>query len=143
MNDTAPYGIISYEFAGDVASATRILESWGVQGRLVAGLHIGLDYSFLIFYSLAIALGCTLIAQASRMISLRKFGYPLAWLQLTAAILDALENYGLIRILLGSDSQFWAILAFWCASVKFLFVGLGILYVILGSFLSRLPVRTD
>ena len=56
---------------------------------------------------------------------------------MAAAVLDAIENVGLIRLLEGSTHPLWAPLAKWCAIPKFAFVTLGLVYVIAGGILSR------
>lgn len=53
----APAGIISYEFARDLEGARRILDSWGPEARVYAGLSLGLDYLFMLSYAGALGLG--------------------------------------------------------------------------------------
>ncbi len=132
--EAAPSGIISFEFAGDLATAQRIVESWGPEGRVYAGLNLGLDYLFLFSYASAIALGCVLVSRgpAPRVGFLAALGASLAWAQFVAALLDALENYALIRVLLGGQQAWWPAVARWCALPKFLIVALGLLYVVAG-----------
>jgi len=132
--EAAPSGIISFEFAGDLATAQRIVASWGPEGQVYAGLNLGLDYLFLFSYASAIALGCVLVSRglAPRVGFLAALGAPLAWAQFIAALLDALENYALIRLLLGGQQTWWPAVARWCALPKFLIVALGLLYVVAG-----------
>ena len=130
----APNGIVSYELAWTVDKAASIVQAWGPKGRVYAALSLGLDYLFLICYAAAIALGCALIAQqfGENRVNLAALGCLLAWAQLPAAILDAIENFGLIKILLGSGASLWPVLAGVCASIKFALVALGLIYVFLG-----------
>ena len=58
-------------------------------------------------------------------------GILLAWGQAAAGLLDALENYSLIRVLLGTRLEYWPIVARLSATGKFGLVALGLLYVIL------------
>jgi hypothetical protein len=134
----SPAGIISYEFAGDPEQARCMVESWGNEGRVYAGLNLGLDYLFLVSYGLAISLGCVLAAEklSKRSSKLWSLGLILAWGQLCAALLDAIENYGLIRVLLGSNAVIWPQTALWCAVFKFILVGLGLFYVLAGGLAS-------
>jgi hypothetical protein len=60
-------------------------------------------------------------------------GILLAWAQLGAALLDGLENYALIRVLLGSQHKLWPMLAQWWALLKFFLVALGLVYVVFGA----------
>jgi hypothetical protein len=141
QTEAAPAGIISYEFAGDLSAAREMINSWGSSGQLSAGLSLGLDYLFLAAYSVTIALGCSIVAEKlhSRFGFLIRLGKLLAWAQFLAAALDALENYALIRVLLGSDNALWPQVAYWSAGPKFLIVVLGILYVILGTLIWLAP----
>jgi hypothetical protein len=137
VNETAPQGIVSFEFAGAIESAQRMLDSWGEQGRVSAGLSLGFDYLFLIVYAACISLGCVLVARAlrDRVKIFASIGSLLAWAQILAAMLDAIENYALIRVLLGSNQNLWPGLARFCAGPKFLIVLAGLLYIIFGLIL--------
>ncbi len=136
----APSGIISYEFARDLEGARRILTSWGPEERVYAGLNLGLDYLFMVAYAGALGLGCVLVARRLGRWSgaLAALGVTLSWGQWLAALLDAMENYALIRLLLGSERAFWPALAYGCALPKFLLVGAGILFIGVGGVLSLL-----
>ncbi len=147
--DEAPLGIVSFELAGTLPKARAILASWEGRAETYAALSLGLDYLFLLTYSFSIALGCTLLAgrEEDRSPALARVGFILAWAQLGAAALDAVENYALIRLLLGSAEGGWAALAWGCAVPKFGAVLLGLLYLIvagasaLGSSGSRASGR--
>jgi hypothetical protein len=52
----SPNGIISFEFAGEIAVAQRMVDSWGATGRIYAALNLGLDYLFLAVYACAIGI---------------------------------------------------------------------------------------
>ena len=142
VTDAAPGGIVSYEFAGDIPTARAILESWGAAGQVYAGLSLGLDFLFLFAYAGSIGLGCVLAARklAPQGGLVYRIGIWLAWGLPLAAFLDYLENYALIRLLLGSELALWASLAYWCAIPKFALVGAGLLFVIgggIGALLGR------
>lgn len=133
--DAAPSGIVSFELAGTLPVAQKIIESWGQTGRVYAGLNLGLDFLFIAAYASCIALGCVLVARAlaPRVAMLSPVGALLAWALLLAGLLDSIENYALINLLLGSQQAAFAAIAQWCAIPKFLIVGLGILYVLVGA----------
>jgi len=135
--DVSPKGIISFEFAGQLSLAQRMVESWGPKGQVYAGLNLGLDYLFLAAYACAIALGCVLVARGllQRFEFLSNVGIIIARAQFLAALLDAVENYGLIQILVGTNSEIWPAVAKWCAWPKFVIVGVGLVYVIIGAVL--------
>jgi hypothetical protein len=130
--EVAPLGIVSFELAGELSLAQSMVESWGQTGQVYAGLNLGLDYVFLVTYSSAIALGCILVA---RSLSPRA-GLLLAWAQFGAALLDAIENYALIQVLLRSQQALWPVVARWCAIPKFLIVAAGLAYVGVGAVLA-------
>jgi hypothetical protein len=131
----APSGIISYEFAGNLSAAQEIVGSWGQKGQVYAGLNLGLDFLFLFAYAGSIGLGCVLVARGlgRRVAFLSVLGVALAWGQIGAALLDGVENYALIQVLLGSQREVWPAIAQWCALPKFLLVAAGLLYIIVGT----------
>jgi hypothetical protein len=133
--EAAPSGIISFEFARTLPNAQVMIDSWGSQGRIYAGINLGLDYLFMASYGLTIGLGCVLVSHglAGRFKTLASVGIFLSWGALLAAFLDALENYGLMRLLLGSTNEVWPALAYCCAGIKFVLVALGLFYLILGA----------
>jgi len=131
-SEASPAGIISYEFAGSLPAAERILAAWGEAGRVAAGLNLGLDFLFLFAYGAAIALGCSIVARnlKDRSRILGAIGVVLAWAAIAAAVLDVIENYALIRLLLGSGTSSLAALARGCATIKFSLVAVSLLYVV-------------
>jgi nicotinamidase-related amidase len=74
------------------------------------------------------------LGQRVRLLSV--VGVLLAWAQFGAGLLDALENYALIRVLLGSQREVWPVMARWCAVPKFLIVALGLVYVGVGTLIA-------
>lgn len=144
-NRATPLGIVGFEFAGELAVAQRILESWGEAGRTRAGLSLGLDYLFLMLYACALALACT--GMAGRLSrhwrGAGTLGAALAWGQLAAGLLDAVENFALIRLLLGSQGAAWPPLARWCAAAKFSLVGAGLVYLLAGLALAAIARDRD
>jgi hypothetical protein len=129
--------IVQFELAGTLAKAERILDDWGEVGRMHAALIQGLDYLFLTVYPLAIGLGCVLVAEQWGA-PFAALGMALAWAQFGAAALDAVENYALIRLLLGDRRPRWPPLARWCALPKFVIVAAGIVYVVGGWLVTWL-----
>ena len=128
----APNGIISFELAGTAAKANEIGLSWAPANFFYAGLSLGLDYLYMPLYAGSIALCCVLLARGTER-ALQFTGVLLAWAQLLAGGLDAVENYALIQIILGESSEFWPILAKYCALPKFALVALGLLFVLLAG----------
>lgn len=132
--DAAPYGIISFELAGDAAASRNIIASWDETARIHAAFSLGLDYLFLVVYSTTIGLACiwTVDVLESNSWRLAGIGITLAWGLWFAALLDGIENTGLIWILFGGSAQYWAFAARWCALVKFGLIFAGLTYAFLG-----------
>jgi hypothetical protein len=140
----APDGIVTFELIGSKAGADRILNSWGERGRVVAGLNLGLDYLFMLVYAAGLGLGAVIAGRSHARFSLVRagFGRILAWASLLAGLLDAIENYALIRVLLGADGDFWPVLSRWCARPKFAIVGVVLAYVLSAPLITRLLARS-
>jgi len=135
----APGGIVSFELAGELPLAQNILGSWGPTERIYAGVNLGLDYLFLVVYASAIALGCVLVAGSlsGRAGVFSVLGVVIGWAQFGAALLDCLENYALIRLLVGSTEAWLPVIARWCAVPKFLIVAVGLVYVVMGGIVVK------
>jgi len=144
--EAAPAGIVSFEFAGSLVAARRMIESWGGSGRIYAGLNLGLDYLFLIAYPLSIGLACVMVSRRLRARGggFLNLGILLAWGQGAAGSLDALENYSLIRVLLGTQIEAWPTIARLSATGKFALVTLGLLFILaalVAAGIGRGPAR--
>ena len=128
QTEAVPWGIVSFELAGDLARALGILESWGASGRGHAGLSLGRDYLFLISYSMTFSLACVLSVRGllPELRLLIRLGSLLASLSLLVGVLDALENFALIQLLLDPEWYAWPAMSHWCALLKF-----GILLTVL------------
>ncbi|MCL4261854.1 MAG: hypothetical protein KJ069_01495 [Anaerolineae bacterium] len=134
----APAGIISFEFAGNVANAQMIIASWGEHGRLVAAFGLGLDFLYPLVYAAAISLACVWAAERVQpKFPAAKWGIWLAWGAWLAALLDYVENVALVLLLFGSTAVLLPPLAFICAAIKFALVIAGIVYVLVAWLLFR------
>lgn len=129
----APGGIVTYELAGKLPKTQAILNSWDERAKIYAGLNLGFDFLFLLVYPFSIGLGCALVAGGFGAGFWGGTGMLLAWLLPLAGLLDAIENYALIRLLLGSQETALSGLAKWCAIPKFAIVIAGIVYVLGGA----------
>jgi len=121
-------GILELEFCW-IADCVALMAEWPSPEIALPGLYA--DYGYLVVYSAVIGLACI---QAGGVLSERwsPWGVPLAWLLVAAALCDAVENAALIRLVSGADGPEAAI-SFVCASVKFAFVGLGLVYSAAGA----------
>jgi hypothetical protein len=138
VTQAAPLGIVSYELAGSVSRAQKILASWDQQAQLSAAFSLGLDYVFMLAYSAAIGLACIWTADALRRRGwpLASLGAPLAWGLWLAAAFDAMENIALVVILFGTVQAPWPEVARWCAIFKFSLIFLGLVYAFFGLVVS-------
>jgi hypothetical protein len=140
QTEASPYGIVSFEFAGTAARAHEMIDSWGPEGRVTAGLILGLDYLYLVAYSSFLLLAGLALSDRLRpryarySATLRLFALAMP----LAGALDAVENFGSIRLLQGAQSDAWASLAAVCATPKFVIV-LGTLALLaVGIVLDRI-----
>lgn len=134
----APLGIISFQLCGLRGSCEALLAQWGEHGRLLAMLSLGVDYLFLLTYPLLVSLG--LLALLDRVPeALRAVTQGFAGAVLASGVADAVENYVLIRILLGHSGVESAGIASAFAIVKFavLYAAAGWLLFVWGSYRRR------
>ncbi len=133
----APYGIVSFELAGNTDAARAMIDSWDDRARLYAAFGLGLDYLFMLLYATTIAIACLWIADIYALAGwpLAGWGVLVAWGVWLAAVLDGIENYALWRLLTGPVVNPWPGIARWCASFKFVLIAIGILYGIAGGII--------
>ena len=130
----AGVSIVQFELAGTLAKAQAMMARWGETNRQQALRHTYVDFLFLLLYPFTIALGCGLAARQFPTGSwLASAGLYLAWAQLVAGLLDAVENVAMIQLLRGSQNPKLPLIARWCAIPKFAVVGLGLAYVLFGG----------
>jgi uncharacterized membrane protein len=112
-NEVAPNGIVSFELAKELIVSENILNSWDTHARTSAGMSMGLDFLFLIIYASFIAL---LMHKLNERIwnntRIYKLGVLLIWGVFLAALFDVIENFALIKLLLGDLQQSCSSIAF-------------------------------
>jgi hypothetical protein len=130
----AGQGIISFELAHTLHRAQAIMDAWTPRQKMAAAYSLGIDYLFMLVYAFFLSLFCFIRAETFRVVKpvWARLGWLLGWLQLSAGVLDALENYMLFRLLFSPPQEYFAQLAFWFASFKFVFVLAGIVYILAG-----------
>ncbi len=137
QNNVAPAGIVSYELAATPAHAAAILASWNDATRVFAGFNLGLDYLFMLCYAVTFSLSIVWAGRTFQrwgQLKLARLGWLLAWGAWLAALLDAMENVGLIIMLLDRVAAPWPQISAFCATTKFGLLTLGLLYVFAGLF---------
>jgi hypothetical protein len=126
--DAAPNGILSFELAGNPETARAITDSWKhMRLWLGAASSLGIDYVFMPIYALALAFG-SLLAMHRHEGWIRSLGAVAAYAGFAAATFDAVENYALLRVLLGEVQSSYPAIAAFCAILKFGLILFGALY---------------
>ena len=131
---SAPYGIVSFEFAFSPAQAQEMISSWSTDAQLRAAFIQGLDFLFPLVYSAALGLGClmTINVLSTRGKPLKGIGIFLAWGLLLAAFCDYIENIALVAQLFGKVQSPYPEIAGICAVIKFSLILLAIVYILYG-----------
>lgn len=143
-NEVVPNGIISFELAKDIETSKKILNSWDIYARTSAGMSMGLDFLFLIVYASFIALLIHKLNESLwRHTVIYKIGILLIYGIFIAAFFDAIENVALIKLLLGDLDQYWSSIAFYFASMKFVLLILGILFIVLSLIMKIFKTNYD
>ena len=130
-NEIASNGIVSFELAGSLQNSIEILNSWDATAKLYAGISLGFDYLFMLMYSLLLYVLVKHISSKFTNTSIVKYGNFLAMAMLFSGVLDAIENYALIRLYLGNLDQIFSTIAYYSASIKFSIIGFGILFIVI------------
>ncbi len=123
-------GIIDLELAGKPINVTTIFRVWGPVLMQRAVLNIYIDFLFLTCYGLF--LFCLVRATAKWFTSWWRL--PGKWLSramIVAALLDAIENILLLKMLNGSIGKELVASTYMFASAKFIIVFAGIAYILL------------
>lgn len=158
----SPNGIVSFELARTPAQAQAIVDVWS--GRTIiysdgenqnavtaqpgetftytpipiihASLGLGIDYLFMPLYAFALSFG-TLLAAGKHSGWFRLLGTVAGYGAFAAALFDAVENYALIKVLLGVVESPYPEISFYCASIKFGLLIFGLLYALGGSLFPQ------
>lgn len=134
------FPINALELAPSVEAAKVIIDGWRQTDRNLDAAHLlqFRDNFFILCYSTFLALGCFIVADRlySSEPTANLHGKLFAWLMWLAGILDYVENYALNKMLDGSIVPPWPTVSSVSASIKFMLIGTGSVYM-----LSSLVVR--
>ncbi len=146
INDICENGIISFELAKDTRTSQAILNSWDANAKINAGLSLGLDFLFLTIYPTLIAL---LIHKLNKTLWLGKpfylVGLILLFSQFFTACFYAIENIGLIEILLGNSNKNLALMAYYFAFMKFTLIATALIYLAINFiiYITRNTIKNE
>ena len=128
--DQTKIGILNLEFAYNTYYTTKVLNAWKPDEKIdAAKTNTYIDFGFLFFYSLFLFYSCKNLSKNFSG-SINKIGKALSITALIAGGLDVIENLGMLITLGGNQSSTISMLTAICASIKWLFAILAILYVI-------------
>ncbi len=131
VTEAAPAHIVSLELAGTLEKARAVLASWDREQQLFAVFGIGADYLYIFIYGILLAAGAAWGAAVFKQGFLSTLGIWLSRAMIFAGLADAVENYAMLQLFWGQQSQGWVSLAYNCASLKFLLVIAAIVYSLL------------
>jgi hypothetical protein len=134
ITEESQNGIVSFELAKETSKSGSIINAWNETARIAAGISLGLDFLFLLVYSLFIAV---LIGKLNDSLwkdqSFYIVGKFLIGAIFIAAFFDSIENVALIKIMLGDSREIWPLFAYYFASLKFLIILSCIVYISISS----------
>jgi hypothetical protein len=143
LEATGGPGIVGLEFAGSRDQVVEFMAEWGAHGVYLARLSLWIDFGFMFVYAVFLALAALAIRDFAReheLTALAKAGVVVPSLAVGAALFDAIENTIWLLALGGHTGEAGPPFATACASIKFLFLTLTILYCAWG-LVSRLRLR--
>jgi len=158
----SPNSIVSFELARTSQRAQTIIDLWTGRTTLYtdgqhsnaitvppgepflykavpiiyAAFGLGIDYLFMPIYALALGFG-TLLAAQKHGRWIKTLGALAGYGAFAAALFDAVENYALLKILLGAYESSYPALAAFCASLKFGLLMLGLSFCLIGWILPK------
>ncbi len=130
--DVSTYGILDFEFARTSSKVETIFSVWGDTDMNNQGIAIYWDFLFIVGYvSLAFALIVLALRRSKNKI--QTIGIYIAITPFLTGIFDVIENVNLLEMLRTptSVSNFNAYIASLSAALKFSFLFVGIIYVII------------
>jgi hypothetical protein len=143
LEATGGPSILGLEFAGSAGRATEILAEWGDHGRYLARLSLWIDFGFMVSYGTFFALAALATRDFARERGLRALavaGIAAPAFAVAAALFDVAENIVWLLVVGGHGGEIGPPFGTICATLKFLLLGLAILYVLWG-LASRLIQR--
>ena len=129
QNGNLDFGIIAFELAGNLSASNIIIQQWELQNLIyLANFSLGFDYLFMLFYVSFLAIWTSILSDGFYKKTSKILAGLVIGFFIIAGVLDGIENYALLNLLGNNPSEIWSEMAFYCASIKFGLIGLGIIY---------------
>jgi hypothetical protein len=135
LEATGGPSILGLEFAGSEQRAMQIMGEWGSHGQYLARLSLWVDFGFMLSYGTFFTLAALATRDFARDRGLRALAIAAIatpFFAAAAALFDAAENIVWLLVLGGHGGSLGPPFATACASLKFLLIGLAIVYVLWG-----------
>ncbi len=136
LKQTCGPSILGLEFAGSDTRVAEIMCQWGEHGDYLARLSLWIDFGFMLSYGTFFALAALAtrdFARARGLDVLASVGVAAPALAIGAALFDLVENVIWLLVLGGHVGAVAPPIATTCAALKFLLIGLAILYALAGA----------
>lgn len=135
LEATGGPSILGLEFAGSATRAHQIMAEWGDHGSYLARLSLWIDFGFMLSYGTFFALAgfatCD-FAKERGYRALARAGVAAPYCAMAAAVFDVAENVVWLLVLGGHGGDIGPPFATTCASLKFLLIGIAIMYAVWG-----------
>lgn len=126
----SPNNIVQFELAGTTSAAAEIILNWGPEGVAMAKTSTYLDFIYIILYCAAIALGCRVAADYSKIELFSKIGFALLILTLVGGGCDVIENIAMLSSI-NEVTQTTVSVAHYFATVKFTILLIAVLFILI------------
>lgn len=125
--------IVAFEMAKTVDKAQELMGLWDetMKGRFLNSIYA--DFLFIIGYAGTIFYGCRLVGRLSGNFILRKAGLFFSWLGIAAGLCDILENMGMLYSIKKELLPWMVHFTYDMAVIKFSFVFIAVLYMIVSA----------
>jgi hypothetical protein len=134
-----PKGILNLEFAFDKEHTDVVMKAWASDNKTGAAIKNTMwDFVFLFFYSLFLFFTCKQLRTKFTPLNWKyNAGKFFAGAAITAGLLDAGENLGMLQTLHGNGSDTIALVTVICSLIKWTLVLLVITYVLIALLSKR------
>jgi len=135
LEATGGPSILGLEFAGSATRAHQIMAEWGDHGSYLARLSLWIDFGFMLSYGTFFALAGFAtrdFAKERGYRALARAGVAAPYCAMAAAVFDVAENVVWLLVLGGHGGDIGPPFATTCASLKFLLIGIAIMYAVWG-----------